>query len=201
MRKFHDNNHAHNRLSRCFCIYKTNDGIECGRISLATKEKIIIDERHEFRMNDEKSTSFLFPRLGYYNTRHQCTYVTRSSKRMWKVGLVPENMLQKPLFPMFHTMADGKEYSEILKFLHIGKYPTFDRCLKDIKGGFAAGRAFSRDFCLGLHAETKEVVLYYRNMPIGHYDSDEKAVIIGDVNSHYIQKFLEVTGGKVGVLV
>lgn len=202
MRKFHDNGHANNRLSRCFIMYRKADGKwRCGRLDMATKTKLVVNDGSEFRMDDVENTSFLFPRLGYVNTRHQCLYFTRSSRRMWKVGLVPENIVREPIFKQYFTMADDIKLETALKRLFLNEYPSFKECLDDVQKGRTAAKAFSRDFCVGLHEKTREVVLYYRNMPIGHYDKDEKAMIIGDVNSHYVQKFLEVVNNEVGVLV
>lgn len=202
MRKYHDDDHANNRLGRCFIMHKVGQEWRCGRIHRATNRKLVITDGTEYNMNDIENTSFLFPRLGYYNSRHQACYVTRSAKRMWKTGLVPENIVQNWMYPHLVKEREAMTKHEVfLKQMFLNVYPSFDKCLKEIQDGRCAAKAFSRDFCLGLHDKTVDVVLYYRNFPIGHWDKDNKAIIIGDVNSHYIQKFLEVVDNKVKVLV
>lgn len=201
MRKFHDNEHANNRLSRCYAMCRIDGKWDIRRIDGASTDTIIVNCGARFRMTDEDNIKFLFPSLGYVNTYHQCIYLSRKSRRLWKVGIVPDNLSIEPIFPNYITHRDEINNSEALKKLFLNEYPTPKEALDDVLNGQAAARAFSKKFCFGLHAETKEVVLYYQNMPLGHYDKSYKAIMIGDVNSHLIQPFVEASGGVFEVLV
>lgn len=201
MRKYHDDNHANNRLARCYSMCKIDGSWVPRRIENATKESITVSCGAVFKMSDEDNIKFLFPRLGYVNTHHQCIYTTRTSRRLWKVGLVPDNFKLEPLFGRMMTFKDEVSGTDAVATLFYGKYPTARKALKEVLGGKAAARAFSRSFCFGLHAETKEVVLYYQNLPLGHYEKREDSVVIGDVNSHLVASFIEASKGEIEVLV
>lgn len=201
MRNFHDDQHANNRLSRCYVIVTLENGDKrLSRIESATKDSIRTSCGLEFPIKSDK-IDYMLTKFGYVNTRHQCAYVTRSSKRAWKVGITPDNLRIDPMYAGLLTHRDNLNSGTILDFLYKGEYPNFDKCLREISGGKCASKAFSRKFCLGLSDKTKEIVLYYQNLPIGHYSKDDKALVIGDVNSHLVQSLVEVIGKGVNILI
>lgn len=195
MRDFHDNDHANNRLSRCYLAFKKADG-KWGitRIASANKKTIHCtnDQRYDMKSEDIK---ILFPDLGYVNTEHQCAYYTRSSKRMWKVGLTPENFIREFLFRKKARAADDIGCEAALEKLVNGVYPSAKKALKLVQERKKAGVAFSRKFCFGLHAGTKAPVLYYKNKYVGYYDEKLGGLVINDNNSHIIQQLLEAFKG------
>lgn len=202
MRDFHNSDHANNRLSRCFMAYKNDDGtFLVTRIAGATKEKIVTNCGREFPIKSDKIV-LLFPKLGYVNTRHQCAYVTRSSRRMWKVGLTPENIIVDFLFRNKVTGMDDMGIGNMLASIINDKYPKATECLKAVQDKRVAAQAFSRKFCFGRHHETLETVLYYKNKSVGYYDKNLEALVISDTNSHMVQQVLEAMGDdKLKVLV
>lgn len=201
MRRFHDDNHANNRLARCYAMCLIDGEWVSRRIEHATKRTITVNCGTEFAMDDEANIKFLFPRLGYVNTRHQCVYVTRSSRRLWKVGIVPDNLKMDMIFPEHIRRVDVISGNDAVAFLFKGKYPSAIAALNKVSNGEAAACAFHRHFCFGLHSKTKEIILYYQNMPLGHYDKGEDSIIIGDVNSHLVQPFKEASKDVFKVLV
>lgn len=201
MRKFHDDNHANNRLSRCYIAVKRNGGIEIDRIAGATLRNLVLSsDASKFNL-DSPDINYMFTEFGYVNTRYQCCYVTRKSKRAWKVGITPENLVFDYMYHEYITHRDHIDGFKALKQLYVGVYPTALECLADILAGRIAARAFDRKFCFGLHAKTKSVVLYYHNLPVGHYEQDLGAIILGDINSHLLQMLNKALEGKVKVLV
>lgn len=194
MRDFHDSDHANNRLSRCFIAYLEDDGEwQVSRISNATKTKIFTTCGRDFPMNS-KLIKFVFPKLGYVNTGSQCIYLTRSSKRMWKVGLTPENIITDYLHRNFVTHKDQKSYENMIEDICNKQYYTPKKALELILKGKRSGSAFSSKFCFGLSEKTLAPVLYYKNKSVGYYDANYKAIVISDVNSHIIQQLNEALG-------
>lgn len=193
MRDFHDSDHANNRLSRCFIAYLKDGKWIVSRISNASKTKVFTTCGREFPMTS-KLIKFIFPKLGYVNVGFQCAYLTRSSKRMWKVGLTPENIIVEYLHPNFVGGADRKPYEDMLASICNNNHLSPQDALKSILDGERSGAAFSNKFCFGLSDKTLAPVLYYKNKSVGYYDVNYKAIVISDVNSHIIQQLNEALG-------
>lgn len=195
MRDFHDDNHANNRLSRCYLAYLSDGKWRVTRISGATKTKIVTSCGREFDIKS-KDIKILFPELGYVNAGRQCAYLTRSSRRMWKVGLTTDNLIIEFLFRNYVGMLEDIGVGNMLAKTLNDEYPSIKKALDDVSNKRLSGCAFSRKFCFGLHNKTKETVLYYKNKSVGYYDKRLKGLVIFDTNSHIIQQVIEAMKGE-----
>lgn len=195
MKQFYDNNHANNRLSRCFVLLGPPP-YTAKRIENATKNKIICDDGTEYDLKSP-DVHITMDELGYYNTRHQCVYITRSTRRMWKAGLVPENLILEHVYPQYVTHRDADiRAGQYLPFIMNNQYPTFEEALNTVKIGQAACVAFSRKFAVGLAEMTLNPVIYYKNNAIAFLD-DDGTIIMGDVNSHLLEQLVHTSGREV----
>lgn len=192
MRKFHDDNHANNRLSRCYIGYIEGGEKFVGRCERADLDNIHFTNGHTVPLQRPDVEITFGNMMGYVNTRTQCLYVTRASRRMWKAGIAQDNMIIEPIFRDYYGHRDEKPREVIMLDLFKGEYPKWDEALRKISDGRKAACAFSKKFAWGLHNKTKEVCLYYKNKPVGFWCKENKALIMGDVNSHLLQQLLEV---------
>jgi len=200
MRNFHDNEHANNRLSRCYVMVKKNAKWVLDKIESATKNMIHTVTGNAYPIDSDK-IEYMFSKFGYCNTENQAAYVTRSSKRGWKVGLTGDNIKVEFLYPRQMRMEDQPELSDMLPFLFDPKYPTALEAIHSVSLGERAAVAISRKFCLGLHDKTTDIVLYYQNLPVGHFCKKEVAIILGGVNKHLLESLEEILDGQIGVLI
>lgn len=200
MRDFNDNDHANNRLSRCYMAYKQDGKWVITRIAGANLKKIATTCGREFDMKSQ-DIMLLMPKLGYANAGHQCAYITRSSKRMWKVGLTPENTIVDFLYRQHVGRREDIGLAVMLQAVINEDYPTAKQALDDVRDKRCAARAFSRKFCFGRHRDTMEAVLYYKNKSVGYYDSRLKSLVISDTNSHIIQQVIEAMGTDIKVTI
>jgi len=104
--------------------------------------------------------------LGYVNCAGEATYLMRiPMRRDWKQGLRQEN-----------CWSSGRMFSEIpmkyVKHCIMGKYPSFEKVLKDVKVGTARGRqkliAWHRHWAVSTGGQ-----VYYKNHePVGEIKGD-----------------------------
>lgn len=171
------------------------------RIDGATQEDIVTTCGKRFNMQDE-NIKFIFPKLGYVNTAHQCTYVTRISRRMWKVGLTNENIHSQHMYPAYAGMNDMMNNKDILEAILNVKKPKFKESLRRVATGHRAASAFSDKFCVGLHPNTTAPCIYYKNKYVGYWDKEMDALVISDTNSHMIQQLKEaINDDEVKIIV
>lgn len=193
MKNFHDNAHANNRLSRCFVCIKINGKWVTKRISEATKQNIVCNdgEIYDLHSDDVKIT---FDNLGYVNTQHQAIFLSRTPKRMWKAGLVPENIQAEHIHPQHLRHGDMVEFDKCLDKLMNNVYPSYHMAYLRVKNGKCAASAFHRNFAVSLSDFTEHLVLYYKNYEIGFIDNDSEQIVVGDSYTHLREQIFEATG-------
>lgn len=195
MKNFHDNAHANNRLSRCYVsiFNERTNSYDIKRIDSATKHTIYCRDGTEYPLHSDV-VSVVFERLGYVNTRHQCAFVSRTPKRMWKAGLVPENLKTEFLHPQFLKAVDDKEVYAVLEYIVNNRYPSFRKACLEVQARRAAARAFHPNFAVSLSDDTDQLVMYYKNFEVGYVDVKENLIYIGDTFSHLNEQIFEATG-------
>lgn len=195
MKNFHDNAHANNRLSRCYAaIYNEKiNSYDIKRIDSATKRTIYCRDGTEYPLQSDV-VNIVFERLGYVNTKHQCLFLSRTPKRMWKAGLVPDNLQVSFMHPRFVRHEDHTEVHQMLDYIVNNKYPSFRKACLEVQARRAAARAFHNNFAVSLSDETDQLVLYYKGFEIGYVDVKNNAIFIGDTFTHLNEQIFEVTG-------
>lgn len=193
MKNFHDNAHANNRLSRCYVCIKDNGKWVTKRISEATKQRIWCNDGTEYDLHSD-DVKITFDNLGYVNTPHQCVLMSRAPKRMWKAGLVPENVRLEVLHPQYLTHGDAIDVEVCLNKIMNNVYPSYRMAYLRVKNGKCAASAFHRNFAVSLSDYTDQIVLYYKNYEIGFIEDGTDAIIVGDAYSHLREQIFEATG-------
>lgn len=192
MKNFHDNAHANSRLTRCYVAVKDKDGtFNVARVQEATKNKIWLNDGNQYDLQDER-VHIVFQKLGYVNTRHQCVLLSRTPKRMWKAGIVPENIQMDYLHPQHMRMSDRVELGVGLEFILNHRYPSFRKACLEVSTGKHAARAFHPNFAVSLSDVSDKLVIYYNNFEIGYVDDGD--VFVGDVYDHLKEQIFEATG-------
>lgn len=193
MKNFHDNQHADNRLSRCYVAIFENDKFKVSRIGNADKKAIFCRDGRAYELAD-KNVHIVFDSLGYVNSKHQCVYISRTPKRMWKAGLVPENLRLDYLHKHYARMEDTVEIENALEQILNNDYPSFRKACLEVHTGKKAANAFHRNFAVSLSDTTKDLVLFYKNFEVGYVDVKENQIYIGDVFTHLREQIFEATG-------
>ncbi len=191
MKKFHDVRHGNNRLTRCLCSYRVGGVWSTSRIDSFDGEEIHLESGHSFNIESD-DIKYMFDSLGYVNTRHQCVYYYRVPRRMWKVGICNDNVSAEWLYERYARAGEQPKIRQAITDLVVGKYPSFEDSLKLVLKGKVAARAFSPVFAVGLHKETKNPVIYYKNKAVAFIDDDEN-IVMGDVNSHLQEQLFLLT--------
>ncbi|QEG09168.1 hypothetical protein CPT_Phriendly_016 [Vibrio phage Phriendly] len=195
MKNFHDNAHANNRLSRCYVAIfnEKRNSYDIKRIDSATKRTIYCRDGTEYPLQSD-IVRIVFESLGYVNTKHQSMFVSRTPKRMWKAGLVPENLQSNFLYPRFVRAEDHMEVHDILDYIVNNKYPSFRKACLEVQARRAAVRAFHPNFAVSLSDDTDQLVMYYKNFEVGYVDVKDNKIYIGDTFTHLNEQIFEATG-------
>ena len=85
--------------------------------------------------------------LGMINAHKQVVFASRIPTRGWKVGLYEHNVYFRPLALDWGETAPELLRSKYLRDTILGKYPDFDKVIKDIRAGHKM-KAFSRRFAV-----------------------------------------------------
>lgn len=193
MKVFHDNQHANNRLNRCFIAFKEDGVWGVSRCIEANLKYISLENGKSFRL-DSDDVIVVFPELGYIDTRHQTAYLSRSSVRMWKAGLVPENVkIEHFNTGFFMNTEPNISIYKALKQIVSHSYLSYEKAVDAVYGGLAAARAFDNRWCVGLTQNSEHAGLFYRGKLVGYVDKQHNPFVGGAFKS-LEERFIEITG-------
>ncbi len=113
-------------------------------------------------------------KLGMVNLRNGCTvHISRDPVRRYSQGLTSENSRTFTIggdrrVSWNAVLSNAKEFNQALS----GEYPPLNEVLKNIADGSYRCRAFSRHMALSLDDGLGIIVLWYKNLKVGHAISE-----------------------------
>lgn len=149
---------------------------------------------------------FTYPQVGYVNFKKGAVYMQRRVERQWKVGFHHRTVA---FFDRFSREREALGISLVIRSLHSSAefvkraydrfYYSHDRAIAMIRNGERLGAAISPYIYIGQSLNFDNLLICYKDIPIGYIDSDDNKFIFKE--AEYVRKLLpfdveirEVTG-------